>query len=107
MKRLINITLLFVFSFSISHGMILDIHQENHCSIQTYIDEFSHPIDHKGEHKGDLCQTHCLLHISFIVPSIFTLAMFDYPFINLKKEYLYYNCLDIKNNFRPPIFIFS
>jgi hypothetical protein len=108
MKKIVHIFLLFIFSFTISHGIILDIHQEKHCSVQSYVDEFSKPIQNSNnEYKSDFCSNHYLLHISFIIPSLFSLPKLDRPLVILSKEVSRYEFLHIKNNFRPPIFIFS
>ena len=104
MNRLINLLLLFVMSFSIAHGVVLDMHEEDHCSVQEFVAEFSHPIQHDiEEHEGDLCNSHFMLHLSFILPSNFLLSEitqthFNVPFLTPFKSYS-----DMNNSFRPPI----
>ena len=101
MRKLINLYLLFFISFSVAHGVMLDT---EHCSVQEYVAEFSHPIVHEiGEHDGDLCNSHFLLHISFLLPSIFSLIeikqdAYTQPFHSKLNHYNYQ-----KNSFRPPI----
>jgi len=104
MRKLINLFLLIVISFSVAHGIVIDTHQDDHCSVQEYVAEFSHPISHDiEEHDGDLCNSHFLLHISFLLPSIFSLVEVEKvayiePYHNLLNAYNYQ-----KNSFRPPI----
>jgi hypothetical protein len=104
MRKLINLFLLIVISFSVAHGVVLDTHQDEHCSVQEYVAEFSHPISHDiEEHDGDLCNSHFLLHISFLLPSIFSLVEVEkvayiQPFHSKLNHYNYH-----KNTFRPPI----
>ncbi len=64
MKKFINLLTLIAISFSIAHGVIIDTHQDNHCSINEFVVEFSEPLIHDiEEHNGDLCNTHFMLHI--------------------------------------------
>jgi len=105
MKKILNLLLLVAISFSIAHGVILDIHQDEHCSVQEFVTEFSHPIQHDiDEHEGDLCNSHFMLHLSFILPSNFLLSEitqthFSVPFLTPFKSYSHVN-----NSFRPPIY---
>ena len=103
MKKLINILLLFVLSFSIAHGVVLDRHQDEHCSLQEYVAEFSQAIEHHDEHKGDMCDSHFMFHIVYLVPTNYTLLEisnenFIREFYLLSSPYFYQ-----KNSFRPPI----
>jgi len=104
MKRLINLILLISISFSIAHGVLLDIHKENHCSIKEFAEEFSHPIEHElGEHNGDLCNSHFMLHLPFLIPTSFSLLEMKVlfaiePFYTTLNHY-YYKA----STFRPPI----
>jgi len=104
MKRLIHYILLIAISFSVLHGVILDTHQDEHCSVKEFVAEFSHPIQHDiDEHDGDLCNSHFMLHLSFILPQHFLLLEikkdnFNLPFKEPSKSYSYMN-----NSFRPPI----
>jgi len=104
MKRLINIIILISISFSIAHGVMLDTHQDEHCSIQEFVAEFSEPIQHEiDQHKGDICNTHFMLHISFLIPTTFTLTEIEdseyvTPYISITYYYI-----DLSNSFRPPI----
>jgi hypothetical protein len=55
MKKITNILLLIVIGFSIAHGVVLDTHQDNHCSVEEFVTEFSEPIQHDlDEHDGDI-----------------------------------------------------
>ena len=104
MKKFINLILLIAISFSIAHGVVLDTHQDEHCSIKEYVAEFSEPVYHEIEaHEGDLCNTHFMLHISFILPTSFSLLTMK----KIKKRELLYSSLNHyaykENTFRPPI----
>ena len=104
MKKLINYILLIAISFSIAHGVVLDTHQDEHCSVKEYVAEFSQPIQHEmDEHEGDLCNTHFMLHVSFILPSSFMLLTIE----KIKNSELFYTSLNHyaykENTFRPPI----
>jgi hypothetical protein len=104
MKKILSLLLLVVMSFSIAHGVVLDIHEENHCSVQEFVAEFSHPIQHDiEEHEGDLCNSHFMLHLTFILPSNFLLSeILKNEFILLfKKDTNSYS--HVNNSFRPPI----
>jgi len=103
MKKLINILLLFVLSFSIAHGVVLDRHQDEHCSLQEYVAEFSQPIEHQDEHKGDMCDSHFMFHVAYLLPQNYALLElcnedFITEFYLLSSPYSY-----IENSFRPPI----
>ena len=104
MKKLINYILLIAISFSIAHGVVLDTHQDEHCSVKEFVAEFSQPIQHDlDEHKGDLCNTHFMLHISFLLPTSFSLLTME----KTKNIELFYAPLNHyaykENSFRPPI----
>ena len=104
MKKLINIIILISISFSIAHGVVLDTHQDNHCSVSEFVAEFSEPITHEiEEHNGDLCNSHFMLHFSFILPTNFYLVEVDYPNTNLPINPFTYNYIYLDNTFRPPI----
>jgi len=104
MNYLIKLLLLVVMSFSITHGVVFDMHEDEHCSVQEFVAEFSHPIQHDlNEHDGDLCNSHFMLHLPFLLPSYFTLA-------ELSPQYLLYQFKlpistysHVNNTFRPPI----
>ena len=104
MKKLIHLTLLIAISFSIAHGIFLDIHQDSHCSVQEFAEEFSHPIEHDlEEHNGDLCNSHFMLHLSFLVPTSFTLEEIKVDF-RVEPFYTTLNHYHYKSStFRPPI----
>jgi len=108
MNKLINLLLLVVMSFSIAHGVVINnSNEENHCSIQEYVSEFSLPHEHSESHEKkyahDDCETHYMFHLSFLLPDVFTLS----PMVEEKfstsleaalNHYAYQN-----NTFRPPI----
>jgi len=105
MNKLINLLLLVVMSFSIAHGVVLDRHADEHCSIQEYVAEFSTPDVHHNanEHENDSCDSHYMFHISFLLPNAFSLfemnqEEFIYHTHPLTNHYIYN-----KNSFRPPI----
>jgi hypothetical protein len=104
MKRLINIILFIAISFSIAHGVVLDTHQDEHCSIKEFVTEFSEPISHEiDEHKGDLCNTHFMLHISYLIPNKFYLCEIDDNEYVAPSKLLSYYYQNLDNTFRPPI----
>jgi hypothetical protein len=103
MNKLINLFLLVVMSFSIAHGVVLDRHADDHCSIQEYVEEFSMPDVHHDEHETDSCDTHYMFHVSFLLPDTFSLfeisqEVFVLPPLFSKNNFSYQ-----KNSFRPPI----
>jgi hypothetical protein len=106
MNKLINLLLLVAMSFSIVHGVVLDVHdEESHCSVQEYVAEFSAPIhdDDTHEHENDACDSHYMFHISFLLPKHFFLLE-----VNTKKSTTDFSILSyplayIDNSFRPPI----
>ena len=104
MQKILSLLLLVVMSFSIAHGVILDIHQDEHCSVQEFVAEFSHPIQHDiDEHDGDLCNSHFMLHLSFLIPSSFILSDIKQETINLPFKPHLSTYSHVNNTFRPPI----
>ena len=104
MKKILSLLLLVVMSFSIAHGVVLDIHEEDHCSVQEFVAEFSHPIQHDiEEHEGDLCNSHFMLHLSFILPQNFFLFEILQDNSNLFIKKYPKSCSHVNNSFRPPI----
>lgn len=106
MNKLINLLLLVVMSFSIAHGVVLDTHEEeNHCSVQEYVAEFSAPIhdDEMHEHENDTCDSHYIFHISFLLPENFSLFEVEIKTLTLELLPLVYPTINPNNNFRPPI----
>ena len=105
MNKIINLLLLVVISFSIAHGVVLDRHADEHCSIQEYVAEFSTPDVHRGdiEHEKDGCDSHYMFHISFLLPDTFSIfEMNQEEFVSQMQpstNHYSYN----KNSFRPPI----
>jgi len=104
MNKIINLFLLVVMSFSIAHGVVLDRHADEHCSIQEYVAEFSTPNVHHDIHKHDACDSHYMFHISFLLPDTFSLFEMNQevfvPQPQPSTNHYAYN----KNSFRPPIF---
>jgi len=105
MTSIINLLILISISFSIAHGVVLNPHKDNnHCSIKEFVVEFSKPINHnKDENNKDLCDSHFMLHISFILPINFSLNFIQIVKNIPKSNPLIYNYLYLDNNFRPPI----
>ncbi len=103
MNKLINLLLLIVMFFSITHGVVLQDEFAEHCSVSEYIDEFSHPIDQHDEHDSKICETHFMFHISFLLPD--RLPLVEAYSFNSSIEYkLHLNDVSYKDNtFRPPI----
>jgi hypothetical protein len=89
--------------FSIAHGVVLRDDFDDHCSLQEYVTEFSHPIEHHDEHKGDLCESHFMFHLSFLLPELVLLL----PNRSIESQIVYELHLNDayyqKNTFRPPI----
>jgi len=109
MKKLINLLLLVVMGFSVAHGVVFDAHEESHCSVQEYVAEFSAPIHHdefskiEHEHENDMCDSHFMFHVSFLLPINFSLfepssSSFTPNSKNKSFSFSYQN-----NTFRPPI----
>jgi hypothetical protein len=104
MQKILSLLLLVVMSFSIAHGVMLDIHQDEHCSAQEFVAEFSHPIQHDiDEHDGDLCNSHFMLHLSFLIPSNFILSDINQETINPHFQPHLPTYSHVNNSFRPPI----
>ena len=104
MRNFINYLLLIVMFFSIAHGVVLQEDLAEHCSVTEYVSEFSVPIDHHDEHDNELCESHFMLHLSFLLPKNFSL--FDPSQGNLipQSSYLVNLYTYNQNTFRPPIF---
>jgi hypothetical protein len=103
MNKLINLFLLVVMSFSIAHGVVLDRHADEHCSIQEYVAEFSMPDVHQDEHKSDSCDSHYIFHVSFLLPDTFSLfEMNQEAFVTQIQPSINHYSYQ-KNSFRPPI----
>jgi len=105
MKKILSLLLLVVMSFSIAHGVVLDIHQdEQHCSVQEFVAEFSHPIQHDiDEHDGDLCNSHFMLHLSFLLPHHFALFEITQDEYQHQFKIPLSTYSHVNNSFRPPI----
>ena len=103
MNKLINLLLLTVMFFSIAHGVVLENEFAEHCSVAEYIDEFNHPADHQDEHNSEICESHFMFHISFLLPD--RLPLLESHSFNSTIEYkLHLNDVPYKeNSFRPPI----
>jgi hypothetical protein len=102
MKKIINLFLLVVMSFSIAHGVVfLEQFADEPCSMQKHVTECS--IPDAPDHKHDECDGHCMFHISFLLPN--TLSLYDLreksfvPQIQLSKNHFLYE----ETTFRPPI----
>jgi len=103
MNKLINLLLLVVIFFSVAHGVVLQDDLAEHCSIQEYVGEFSAPIEHDDNHDNELCETHFMFHISFLLPQNFSLFETAKEKNHLSSSLLI-NLSHYKNNtFRPPI----
>ncbi|CAA6803844.1 MAG: Unknown protein [uncultured Sulfurovum sp.] len=105
MNRLINLLLLVVMFFSIAHGVVLDDYAESDCSIKEYVTEFSTPHSHEDNHQdeSDVCSTHYMFHISFLLPESFQLfhsKVLTFVEIHEAKDN---SSLFENNTFRPPI----
>ena len=104
MKQLIHYLLLTVMLFSIAHGVVLRDDFDDHCSLQEYVTEFSQPIEHHDEHKGDLCETHFMFHLSFLLPESVEVHLVNASIDSTIEYKLHLNdALFFNNTFRPPI----
>ena len=105
MKTLINILLLIVMGFSIVHGVVME--HESHCDVAEYIEEFSTPIHHddihEKEHEGEVCNSHYMYHISFLVPSSFSLLELNKEVSIPEGMVLSYLFTSFDTSFKPPI----
>jgi len=63
MKRTVALVLLFVMSFSIAHEYAFTYLDNEHCSINEYVEELSAPSAHH-----DICDTHFEYHQLFVLP---------------------------------------
>ncbi|MCK5854722.1 MAG: hypothetical protein KAG56_05835 [Sulfurovaceae bacterium] len=104
MKKIINLFLLVVMTFSITHEIVLDTHDDNHCSLPEYLAEFSAPDVHDSyEHQEDVCDTHFIFHISFLMPENFILSEISYLETTPTTTILTHTFTPLNNTFRPPI----
>jgi len=102
MNRLINILILIAMSLSIAHGVVFNMHNDEHCTAQEFSIEMSQPLVHDGD-SDDMCSIHFIFHLSFLVPEEFYL-----PQSSNHKEAIYplmdfYPLSFPNNSFRPPI----
>lgn len=67
-RKLLSLLLLLALGFSIVHEFAIVLHEEahGHRDIAHYVKEFSEPVSDTGD-KNDLCESHYLFHISFII----------------------------------------
>ncbi|SFV60824.1 hypothetical protein MNB_SV-14-1781 [hydrothermal vent metagenome] len=68
--------------------------------------EFSAPVYHSvehDEHKNDICNTHFMFHISFLLPDTFSLLRVNKKIFIIDSELLTYTNTFPNNTFRPPI----
>ena len=103
MNKLINLLLLTVMFFSVAHGVVLEDDFSKHCNVAEYIDEFDHPTTHHDDHDSELCESHFMFHISFLLPDRLT-PLEAYSFNSPIDYKLHLNDVTHQNNtFRPPI----
>jgi len=96
--KLLNILLLLLLSFSISHAFIIE--DEHHSSVNEYIDEFSHSLHDDADKPCDL---HCEFHISYILTDAFciqTNSQITLQPFSKSKLYIYHL---LYNFLKPPI----
>ncbi|WP_321779485.1 hypothetical protein [Sulfurimonas sp.] len=96
--KLINILLLLILCFSISHGFI--IKNEQHSDALEYVSEFSHDV-HDELNKS--CDFHCEFHTSYILTDIFFLKTNHTPTLkvsSITKLYFYHPS---ESFLKPPI----
>ena len=105
MKKLISYILLIAISFSIAHGVVLDTHEDEHCSIQEFVAEFSEPVSHDDlhEHENDTCDSHYIFHVSFLLPDTFALFSLKREGFVFAPNFLFNPLFELDNSFRPPI----
>jgi len=95
-------------SFSIAHGMMFGVEKEDHCSPKEFVAEFSPSVHHnehkhEQEHEPDFCDTHCMFHISFLLPASFLLFEIDRDISAIYSDIPFYFSLHSNLTFRPPI----
>ncbi len=103
MKKIINLFLLAVMFFTITHEVVYAQHTDKHCNIEEYVAEFSMFDVHLDEHEHKVCESHCMFHISFLLPDRLSLYEIEQntsvlALLASKNHFLYQ-----KNTFRPPI----
>lgn len=85
-------------SFASLHAYTIALLDEDHCSVQHYIQE----VEHSSE-TGDICDIHHLFHIPFLLPDaqvrLYSLLHVDM----LAHEPTDHDFLFVSNLIRPPI----
>lgn len=74
-KNLLSLLLLLALGFSIVHEFVITHHEKSHqhCDVTEYVLEFSKPVADMHD-SGDLCESHHLFHVSFILTQPLPLA---------------------------------
>ena len=98
-KKLINILLLLVLSFSISHAFIIE-HQHHHSNVHEYVNEFSHTMH---EHTDDDYDFHCEFHISYILADNLYIKPTAPNSSNVNSRSITYVYYSSENFLKPPI----
>ncbi|WP_424565580.1 hypothetical protein [Sulfurimonas sp.] len=96
--KLINILLLLVLGFSISHGFI--IKDKPNSDTVEYIVEFSHDL-HEELKKN--CDFHCDFHTSYILTDTFFLKINYTPTLKVSSNTKLYFYHPSENFLKPPI----
>lgn len=100
MKKLLNLFLLTVMLFTITHEVVYAQHVDDHCSSE-HAFEISSDESHHGE--NEVCENHCMFHAPFLLPKAFLLEEANLIEL-LNHAQIHYNSYIYPNNtFRPPI----
>lgn len=65
-KNILISLLLFALSFNALHAYVIDTFDTHSCTVNEYIQEFSHPLS--DDISDDICNLHSAFHIVFILP---------------------------------------
>lgn len=98
-RKFWTLLLLISISFFVAHASVFSAVQDEHCSVNKYVQEISEPVD-----CGDLCDIHYMFHMSFILPLKNTLNIYNnsqlLPPIHPNEHYQNGSILP---SYRPPI----
>ena len=97
MKIIITLALLFSFAFSTVHEFAFAMYDENHCSVNEYVEELNAPSNH-----DDICDTHFEYHHAAMFPqsklTLPKLYLNETPLLT-QEEYFFLSSIEL---FRPP-----
>jgi hypothetical protein len=103
-KKLLSLLLLFALSFSIIHEFAIALYEDSHshCDVVHYIKEFSEPVCDTDD-QNNLCVSHYLFHISFILSNPVKLITGKQVSSVPKSNSFFYPTLIPQTFLKPPI----